>query len=150
MAVKSVKVEKKRLTVAEQRDLLEKQMADLEILEQIEDEINGLIKRYQEWYDGECKVSYEDGLEDEQAKNYNGELLYKYKEPDGYSRTLTEKEIRDKGYDFEKAEPYFRIKYRTETRELDDLSTWSRTRAIAYKRLIKFFENLDITEIGEE
>ena len=139
----------KKLTVAEQRELLEKQMADLEILELVEEEIKGLAKKYRDYFNGECTMTYEDGLEDEQAKNYDGELLYIWKDADGYSVTGTLEKAEKLGVKNEDMKPYFRKKYREETKPIDELSSWAKTRALAYKRLAEFFENTDVTQIGE-
>lgn len=139
----------KKLTVAEQRELLEKQMADLEILEKIEEEITGLAEQYRNYYNNAITEQIPDGLEEEQAKNWNDELLYQWKNDKGYTKTGTESEVKEAGKTLDDVEPYYRTKYRDEVKEIDDLDSWSRRRAIAYKRLAEFFEGIDITQIGE-
>ena len=143
------KQEVKKLTVAEQRELLEKQLADLEVLERVEREISDLISQYEGYLKGACTTSIPDGLEEEQAKNYNGELLYVYKGEDGYEHRYTEKEFKEKGIDPSECQPYYRTKYREEIRPIESLYDWDKTRALAYTRLIKFFKSIDVTQIGE-
>ena len=146
---KVAKTGAKKLTVAEQRELLEKQMADLEILEKIEEEITGLAEQYRNYFNNAVTEQIPDGLEEEQAKTWQGELIYEWNSESGYRKTGTEEEVKEAGLTLDDVQPYYRTKYRDEVQEIDDLDSWSRRRAIAYKRLAEFFEGLDITQIGE-
>ena len=139
MAKKTEEV--KILTVAERREELERQLADLDVLENIEDEIKGLAKRYEDWYKSELTSSRCVGKEEEQAKNYDGELLFQM--PDDY-HTYTKAEIINKGFDFSDAKPYYRDKWETYDVTFDELSSYSQRRAEAYQRLANFFKNLDV------
>ena len=139
----------KNLTVAEQRELLEKQMADLEILEKIEQEITGLAEQYRNYYNSAITDQIPDGFEEEQAKNWDGDLLYEWKSEKGYSKTGTEEEAKKEGKGLEDIKPYHRTKYREEVKTIEELDSWDRRRAVAYKRLAEFFEGIDITQIGE-
>lgn len=139
----------KKMTVAEQRTLLEKQLEDLEILERLEREINDLINQYEGYIKSACTTSIPDGLEEEQATNYSGELLYVYKAEDGYEHRYTENEIKEKGIDMSVCTPYYKTKYREEVHPIEEINDWDKTRALAYTRLVNILKSIDVTQIGE-
>lgn len=134
----------KKLTVAERREKLESEIAELDILEKVEDEINNLIERYDRYYKDELSTSEIVGKEEEQATNSDGELLFTI---EGDYRRYTNKELDEKGIPNDMRVPYFRDKWETKEVEFEELDKWTKQRATAYKRIADFLKNLDITEV---
>lgn len=135
---------KKTQTVAERRAELEAQMADLEILEKIEEELNVVIERLERSLNEEFEYSYIVGKEEEQAKDYAGNLLYQL--PEDYHK-YTEADLAEKGKTVADAVPYYRDAWGTKTQTYDELGDWAKIRVDAYKRMLKFFKNIDVTEV---
>ncbi len=136
------KVEK-RQTVEERRKELEAQLAELDALETIENEIKELADRYKNYYNSEFRQSFYAGKEAEQAKNADGELLFTVN--DDWHK-YTQKELDEKGIT-EGITPFYHNRYEEREITLEEMNDWQKSRAIAYKRLADFFENINLDEV---
>lgn len=147
MAKKTVKK-----TVEEMRADLERQIEALESFEKLDEEIKSLAGKYRDYYNDEVTRQVEDGLEEEQAKNWSDELLYKLKNDADSWKTYTEQELTEKGIAItdDRVVKYYRTKYKAVPIPDDEMSTWSKNRAIAYKKLADFFEALDVMEVFKD
>lgn len=127
-------------TIEQRKRELEAQMEALDALEVIEREINDLATSYKTQFERACTITEQDGYEPTQATNSDGELLWKYE-----YRYYTQAELKEKG--IEDAEPYYRAVYKEKKVRVDELDSWDKPRALAYKRLANFFANLDVDDI---
>ena len=140
---------KKRMTLEERREALEKQMKDLELLSKIDEELTEIAKDYDRRALNACTHSVEDGYETEQDKRYDGELLWEYTDENGYTRYSTKAEYEAKGLTEADVKPHYAKKYRQVVTPIEDLDEWSKTRAIAYKRIAEFIKSLCADDIPE-
>ncbi len=130
----------KAKTVADRKAELEKQLEDLEVLECIEEAINDYKERAERELKGYTHYDKEVGKEPEQARNYNGELLYEVegKRWNTYTEeTLKELELTP---DSDGVTPYHRPIYESTPYEEGELGTWAKRRIEAYTRVIKFLD----------
>ena len=145
----------KKLTIEEKRKNLEEQLAELEVLGEVEEEIQRLIKGYEDDIKGELTETYEDGYEPEQSKNWEGELRWKIPDeiskkiqPDkNWPRTVyTEKELSDAGYTLEEAEavPYYDTHYSERILTFEEVSEWRKARIRKYRKLVALLKGIEI------
>lgn len=140
---------KKRMTIEERREAIEKQKRDLEILSKIDEELAEIAKDYDRRALNACTHSEEDGYETEQDKNYRGELIWEYNDENGYTRYATKAEYEAKGLTEADVKPHYSKKYRQVVTPLEELDEWSKTRAIAYKRIAEYIKTLYADDIPE-
>ena len=140
---------KQRMTLEERREALERQMKDLEILSKIDEELAEIAKDYDKRALDACTYSVEDGYETEQDKRWDGELLWEYKDEKGYTRYITKADYEAKGLTEADVKPHYARKYRQVVTPIEELDDWSKTRAIAYKRIAEFIKTLSADDIPE-
>lgn len=148
------KTEEKPMTLEERKAELEAKIAELEVIQRVGEELLELAKTYTQRYENYLYEDVEDGYEAEQAKDYNGNLLYNVEDKDkGYAcRGVSEKTLTEKGYSVndDRVKPYYRTKYKKVPVKLDDLDSWDKPRALVNKKLAEFFTGLDPMSLFED
>ena len=145
----------KKLTIEEKRKNLEEQLAELEVLGEVEEEINDLIRQYEENIKSSLTETYQEGLEPEQDKTWRGELRWQISDDmakqitpdDNWPRTVyTEKELSDAGYTLEqaKAEPYYAPHYEHRTITFEEADSWTKERVRKYRKLVEILKAVEI------
>ncbi len=113
----------------------------LETLKDIEETINGFEKQMVQHIEWEVITNEEDGLEEEQATNCKGELLY-VQDGERYPFRGTKEEMSEKG--IEEYSPYYRVKYRSVQRPYEELSDYEKESVIKTLAVKLFLEDIDI------
>lgn len=147
------KKEAKPMTIEERRAELEAKIAELEVMQKVGAEILELADTYKQRYENYLYESVEDGKEEEQAKNYNGDLLYNVYDGETYEACgITEAKLTEKGYTVtdSRVTPHYRTKYKKVPVNLEDLDSWDKPRALVNKKLAEFFTNLDPMTLFED
>ena len=147
------KKEAKPMTLEERRAELEAKIAELEVVKRVGEEILELADTYKQRYENYLYESVEDGKEEEQAKNYNGELLYNISDGETYEAYgVTEAKLTEKGYSVNdsRVTPFYRTKYKKVPVKLEDLDSWDKPRALVNKKLAEFFATLDPMTLFED
>ena len=155
MKANSVKQkETKPMSIEEKRAELEEKLAELDVMKGVAEELLDLADTYKDRYERYLVKQEPDGLEEEQAKNYNDELLYNVDDNEGdfHSHGVSEKYLTEKGYSItdNRVTPYYRTKYKQIPVKLEDLDSYDKPRARKYKKLYEFFINLDPMTLFEE
>lgn len=146
------KTEGKPMTLEERKAELEAKVAELEVIQRVGEELLELAKTYTQRYENYLYEDVEDGYESEQAKDYNGNLLYSVEDKGVYEcRSVSEKTLTEKGYSVtdDRVKPYYRTKYKKVPVKLEDLDSWDKPRALVNKKLAEFFTGLDPMSLFE-
>lgn len=136
---------KARMTVAQRREMLNKQLADLEFAEIIEEKVNRIIEDLEQEISGYKTTNEADGYEEEQATTYGGELLWKCPENNDYRQLTDEKGIEVFGADAWEAgkQPYYRTKWKTVDVPEEELSDWAKRQITAYTKIADYLKAME-------
>ena len=146
----------KKLTIEEKKKALEEQLATLEILSDVETEIKEIISNYNSYIDNEMVQTYQNGVEPEQDKTWEGELRWEL--PDETAKDLNEEDARYLRHVFPEskilekyatleeaqAKPYYAPHYDERKVEFGDLSDWSKDRVRKWRKVIELLEGIEI------
>lgn len=136
---------KTRMTVAERREMLNKQLADLEFAEIIEEKVNKIIEDLECEIDSYKVTSERDGYEEEQATTYTGELLWTGPDEDDYRQFTDEKGIETFGKEAWEAgkQPFYRTKWKSVAVPEDELSDWAKRQITAYTKIVDYLKAME-------
>ena len=136
---------KARMTVAERREMLNKQLADLDFAEIIEEKVGKIIEDLEQEISSYKVTSERDGYEEEQATTYTGELVWKSLDEDDYRQYTNEQGIEKFGKEAWEAgkKPFYRTKWKTVAIPEDELSDWTKRQINAYTKIVDYLKAME-------
>jgi hypothetical protein len=136
---------KARMTVAERREMLNKQLADLDFAEIIEEKVGKIIEDLEQEISSYKVTSERDGYEDEQATTYTGELLWVSSNENDYGQYTNEQGIKKFGKEVWEVDrlPFYRTKWKSVAVPEDELSDWAKRQINAYTKIIDYLKAME-------
>lgn len=130
----------KKMTIAERKAELEKQMMELDVLEDVQTKVNEWIEQCDREIHGVFTYSEKVGESEEHATNYQGELLYTI--PDDWRR-YTESKLVQMGK-MDVAIPAHDPIYEERTKSEDELWAYEKKELTKWRKLKALLQNLEV------